>query len=316
MLSNLNIVFAGTPEIARGVLEELIKNKANISLVLTQIDRPSGRGQKITAPPTKEYALSQGIEVYQPVKIKNNTEVLTKLKKIQPDIIIVVAYGMIIPPEILTLPKLGCINIHVSLLPKYRGASPIQRAIIAGDKSTGVTIMQMDQGLDTGDILLQQEVVIDDNDTSGTLHDKLQLIGAKLVIKYLNNYTEIKPQKQSNVGVIYANKIDKKEALINWNDTSQILSQKIRGLNPNPGCYTYFNNNIVKIWFAKPTPETTSLPIGTVIAINNCGIMVSCGNNSVLCITELQDASKKRQNHIQYLQSHPDLLNKRFVMEL
>lgn len=312
MLSDLKIVFAGTPEIARAVLESLCSNKVNIQLALTQIDRPSGRGQKLNPPPVKEYAEAQGIEVYQPLKVRNNQEVIDKLEALKPDIMIVVAYGMIIPKAILDIPRLGCINIHVSLLPKYRGAAPIQRSIIDGEKLTGVTIMQMDEGLDTGDILLQEEVIIEDNDTSGSLHDKLASVGARLIIDYLNNHETIKGQKQAEIGVTYASKIEKVEALIDWNENSLILSNKIRGFNPSPGAYTYLNGNIVKVWFAKSTNLTSNKPVGTIIDIVSDGIMVSSGNNSVLCITELQDASKKRQNHVQYLQAHQDLLGLKF----
>lgn len=313
MRKKLNIVFAGTPEIAQIVLDKILNHGFNVSLVLTQPDRPKGRGQKIAMSLVKELALKNKIEVFQPVSFKNNPEAIKKIRDICPDVMIVVAYGLILPSEILAIPKNGCINIHVSLLPRHRGAAPIQRVILEGDKYTGVTIMQMDAGLDTGGILLQQNVEISPLENSGSLHDKLALIGADLIIKYLNGFEDLTVKPQELTGVTYAHKIDKTEALINWKEDAQIIERKIRGFNPFPGCYTNLNNKLVKIWKATLTNQVSKELPGTIICDGHEKLGVVCGDGVVLLINEIQEAGKSRQISCEYIHGHPNINDNHFT---
>lgn len=310
----LKLVFAGTPAIAKTILEDILHNGFKVDLVLTQPDRPANRGKKLTMSQVKELALAQDITVMQPESFKNNPLALSAIAELAPDLIIVVAYGLILPKELLAIPKLGCINVHVSLLPRHRGAAPIQRAILAGDKETGVTLMQMDIGLDTGDILLQEKVTIDSHETAGTLTDKLAAIGSKLTINYLTNYREIKSRQQDINGVTYAHKIDKAEAQINWSDDAATIERKIRGFNPSPGCFSYLEDKLIKIWAAQigSTSKSNATP-GEIVAVNNDSLGISCGNESMLLVTELQEAGKNRQVAKVYLQSRHGLLGKILV---
>jgi methionyl-tRNA formyltransferase len=227
---------------------------------------------------------------------------------------VVVAYGIILPKQLLEIPRLGCVNIHVSLLPAYRGAAPIQRVILAGEKYTGVTIMQMDAGMDTGAILMQQQVTIDDTDTAKILHDKLANLGSHMIVNYLSNYTQYIPIPQNVDGVSYAPKIEKTETNINWDENAIIIERKIRGFNPAPGCFTYLDGELIKIWQAKTViqPAAQSIP-GTIITADNHGIMVACGDNSRLIITELQRSGGRRQSAAQYIIGHTNLVNKIFI---
>lgn len=318
MTSDLKIIFAGTPEIAKTVLASVLAAGFKVDLVLTQPDRPKGRGQKLAMSPVKELALKHNIEVFQPLSFKQQPEALAKISALQPDIMIVVAYGLILPQSLLDIPKNGCVNIHVSLLPRHRGAAPIQRAILDGDSLTGVTIMQMDKGLDTGDILLQQPVEIANTDTSGSLHDKLAEVGADLIVEYLNVYQTLKPQAQSLDGVTYAHKIEKSEAAINWQEDAFIIERKIRGFNPAPGCFTYLeqagqNKSLVKVWSSSVVAATTTQVPGTVISADKNKLYIACANGSVLGLNELQDAGKNRQSVVQYTQGHPNLRDAKFT---
>ncbi|EDO25830.1 predicted protein [Nematostella vectensis] len=314
----LKIIFAGTPGISETVLKNILNNKFNVELVLTQPDRPANRGKKITQSPVKELALKHDIEVIQPELVKNNHELFARIKHLQPDIMVVVAYGLILPQELLDIPKLGCINIHVSLLPKYRGAAPIQRAILANEKVTGVTIIKMDSGMDTGDILMQQELKIESTETSGTLHDKLANLGALMIVDYLANHENYPVKKQDEVNVSYAPKIEKKEAHINWNEDSHIIERKIRGFNPVPGCFTFLDESLIKIWQAdsidNKNKDYLSIGIkpGTIVNITGVGLIVLCGNNSLLLITKLQVAGKKAQSAKDYVHGQSNLLHKVF----
>ena len=296
MSKKLKIIFAGTPEIARLCLSSILDAGFDVELVLTQPDRPAGRGMKLTPSLVKELAIQSGIEVFQPVSFKNNPDAIEKIRVINPDIIVVVAYGLILPPSLLALPKLGCVNIHVSLLPKHRGAAPIARAILDGDSVSGVTIMQMDAGLDTGDILMVEEQVVGNDDTSGSLHDKLAKRGAYMIIDYLQNHIKITSIKQPNDGATYANKITKAEAQINWNESAIAIERKIRGYNPFPGAYTFLGSKLVKIWQARITSYTTKLESGTIIDCNNEFIAISCGDGMVLEALELQLSGEKRKS--------------------
>ncbi len=312
----MKIVFAGTPEIARLCLLSILDAGFNVELVLTQPDRPAGRGMKLTSSPVKELALERGIEVFQPATFKQNPDALAKIKVINPDIIVVVAYGLILPQELLDIPRLGCVNVHVSLLPKYRGAAPIQRAILGGDDVSGVTIMQMDSGLDTGDILLCEREQILPHDTSGSLHDKLANLGAKMIVQYLYNYESITPKAQINDGMTYASKISKAEAKINWNEDAFIIERKIRGYNPFPGAYTFINDKIVKIWCARIAKSKTTLDAGCIIGLQDDALAVSCGNGSVLEILELQLAGEKRKNATLFMQANENMKLTKFALKI
>lgn len=309
----LRIIFAGTPEISKIILQNLLDNNFKIDLVLTQPDRPKGRGKKITASVVKELAVSNNIEVYQPLSFKNNLEAIEKIKGYKPDIIIVVAYGLILPTELLKIPPLGCINIHVSLLPKWRGASPIQHAILSGDTKTGVTIMKMDCGLDTGDILLQKSVDIENKETSLTLHKKLTQLGAEMIIKYLHEYGEIKPIKQNSTIASYAPKIEKSDAKISWNESALQIERKIRALNPAPVAFTTLNNTtLVKIWEAEAISHITKMVAGTIIDTQNNRLLIACGGGTILSIGEIQIAGKNKQNVAEFLRGQQNLLKQRF----
>lgn len=318
MLDKLKIVFAGTPEIASTVLEKLITEKFQVDLVLTQPDRPAGRGMKLTSSPVKELAIENGIEVFQPVKFRNNPDAIEKIKDLQPDIMVVVAYGLILPQELLDIPKLGCVNIHVSLLPKLRGAAPIQRALLAGDSKTGVTIMQMDAGLDTGDILLVEEVNIDAHDTSQTLHDKLAKSGATKIVEYLHDYKTITPVKQDNNQATYAEKLLKSEGLVNWNESAEIIERKIRGYNPFPGVYSYLDGKLYKFWQSTwyDYASIKNYNSGEIIKAEIDGLHIACGCNSVLVIKEIQEAGSKRKPIDVFLQGEDSLIGQVFVSEL
>lgn len=294
MQNKLKIIFAGTPEIADIVLNKLIDNNFDIQLVITQPDRPAGRGKYLTPPPVKLTAIKNNIKLIQPEKIKKNYQLFEELKLLKPDIIVVIAYGMIIPKDILDIPSLGCINIHVSLLPKYRGAAPIQRAIEFGEKQTGITIIKMDDGLDTGDILVQKNLEIALDDTAKSLHYKLAILGGDLIIDYLINYKKYLPVKQSDVGVSYANKIIKEEARIDWNQDNLSLERKVRAFNPFPICYTLLDDLVIKIWHTKLNYNVTQKKVGSIVAINKDSISVSCGNGTVLDLLEIQLPGKNR----------------------
>ncbi len=311
----LKIVFAGTPEIARNILIDIIEAGFSVDLILTTPDRPAGRGQKIAFSPVKQFALDCNIPVEQPLSFKKNFDIIEKITNLNPDIIIVIAYGLILPKALLNIPKLGCVNIHVSLLPRWRGAAPIQRAIVAGDKLSGVTLIQMDEGLDTGDVLIKKELLIKDGETSGELSNRLTILGKEIIIEYLQNYNSIKPYKQDNVGVTYAAKIEKKEAKIAWHEPAKIIMRKINGFNPFPGSFSFLDKEFIKIWRAKATELTTSKTEGSIIGIDELGFYVACGENSVLIVTELQESGKKRQFANQYIQGHKDIINKKFSWE-
>jgi methionyl-tRNA formyltransferase len=295
MTSKLKIAFAGTPEIAKIVLAEILDSGFNVELVLSKADSIAGRGKRLMPSVVKSLAIERNITVLTPLSFKKNPEVIDEIKGFSPDIMVVVAYGLILPQEVLDIPRLGCVNIHVSLLPKYRGAAPIQRAILAGDKTTGITIIQMDKGLDTGNILLQKEVAIEDTDTSGTVHDKLAMIGAKMIVYYLNNYDSIKSIPQCNIGVTYANKIEKSEAIINWQQDASVINLQIRGFNPFPGANTLLDGEPLKIWSADILENKDSVKHkpGVIINITKDSLIVAT-NKDFLCIKELQFAGKKR----------------------
>ena len=246
----LNILFMGTPDFARDSLEAVYNAGHNILGVVTNPDRPKGRGMKLVASPVKEFAIEKNLKIFQPEKVKKNEEFISKIKDMNPDVICVVAYGKILPKEILDIPKLGCINVHGSLLPKYRGAAPIQWAVLNGDKKTGITTMYMDVGMDTGDMILKQEVEIGEDETTGELWDRLSKIGGKLLVetlKQIENGTA--PREKQGEDFSVAPMLNKEMAKIDWeNKTAQEIKNLVRGLNPIMGAYTFLNGSKIKFW--------------------------------------------------------------------
>ena len=301
----MNIIFAGTPDFAVAPLQALIESEHTVVAVYTQPDRPAGRGQKLTPSPVKQCALEHTIPVHQPASLKDETAQQT-LAEHNADLMVVVAYGLILPKAVLDTPRLGCINIHGSILPEWRGAAPIQRSIEAGDIETGVTIMQMDIGLDTGDMLLIEKTPINADDTAQTIHDRLSTLGAKAmiqVISQLENGTA-NPIPQEDSLATYAHKMSKAEAEINWTESAQTLSQRIRAFNPWPVCFTQLDGKPLRIWMAHATTENTRVEAGTIVKTDKQGLWVSTGD-SLLCVTELQPAGKKRMNAADFANSRP-----------
>jgi len=299
-LPPLRLGFAGTPEFAVPALEALSKAH-RICAVFTQPDRPSGRGRPLQASPVKNLAASRGFRVYQPATFKSQ-DVLDDLRSLELDVLVVVAYGLILPPAVLQSPRQGCINIHASLLPRWRGAAPIQRAVLAGDAKTGVTIMRMEAGLDTGPMLAAREVEIGANDTAKTLHDRLARLGAELIVETLHaqRLGGVREVPQPSDGVTYAEKINKAEALIDWQQDAVLISRRVRAFNPWPIAETRLNGTQLRIWEARlldsagtGAAETGAgtLP-GTVLAATHEGIDVACGRG-VLRILRLQLAGRR-----------------------
>lgn len=284
----MKIIFAGTPAFAEVALETLIHSTHHIVAVYTQPDRPSGRGLKTTAPPVKELALVYNLPVFQPKSLKDESE-QARLASFNADVMVVAAYGMLLPSAVLSIPNRGCINIHPSLLPYWRGAAPIQRTIYAGDKETGVTIMQMDEGLDTGPILLQTSYKLEDNETSKTLHDKLAKLGAKALLEALNLLAQgkITPQPQNNLLATYAHKMSKEEALIDWLRPALELEQEIRAFNPWPVAFTSWQGQSLRIWMAKALPEEHHAAPRTILRVGQDGIDIATAKG-VLRLLQVQ----------------------------
>jgi len=289
----MKIIFMGTPEFSVPSLSGLI-NEFEVSAVFTQPDRPKGRGKNLAMSAVKELALKYNIPIYQPAKLKNNEEMLEIIKNIKPDFIVVVAFGQILPKNILDIPKYGCINLHASLLPKYRGAAPINWSIINGDNKSGNTTMFMDVGLDTGDILLTQEVELTSDITAGELTRILSESGAELLVETINGITSgsIKPVKQENEFSSYASKLGKEMASVKWEDSSINIHNFIRGLNPSPIAYTHYEDKVMKIYKSKVVSLATDKKVGTIIEVSKEGIKVATGNG-VLLIEEIQFPGKK-----------------------
>ena len=281
-----SLVFMGTPEFAVTSLRGLLAAKAPISLVITQPDRPKGRGKKIVAPPVKLLAEAKGIPVYQPQKVKSG-EAIERIAALAPPCIVVVAYGQLLPAEILTLPQMGAVNVHASLLPKYRGPAPIHWALIRGEEKTGITTMLMDVGMDTGDILMQSEVVIEPKDTAGSLHDRLAEEGAKLLVEtlhFLKKGTVI-PRAQDDSQASVAPMLVKEDGEIDWNDEAKKICCRIRGLDPWPGGFTLWQGKRLKLFGCQPLAKVTRAKPGTVIAVNEGGLQIASGKGAVLIKT-------------------------------
>ena len=308
----MNIVYMGTPEFSVGPLRELIK-EYNVSLVVTQPDRKVGRKQEIKFSPVKEFALENNIEVFQPEKIRKEYQYILDKK---PDLIITCAYGQIIPKEILDYPKYKCINIHASLLPKYRGGAPIHHAIINGDEYTGITIMYMDEAMDSGDILYQEKIKIEENDNVGTMFNKLSDLGSKMIIDFLPKFLngEITPIKQNVDEVTYAYNISKEDEKIDFNNNSKDIFNKIRGLNPFPVSYALLDDKRVKLYASRIGSSNKNGEIGEIIHIYEDGIGIKTKDGEII-ITELQFEGKKKTHAKEYingLQNKEDLLGKIF----
>ena len=299
----MRIMFMGTPEFAQVSLEALTKDGRDVVCVITQPDKPKGRGKKMAMPPVKEYAISKGIEVFQPETLKDGA-ILPILEKYSPDVIIVVAYGKILPEYVLNFPKYGCINIHGSLLPKYRGAAPIQRAVMNGEPVSGVTSMYMEKGLDTGDMLLKEEVPISENTTAGELHDILAAAGGRVLLKTLEALTQgtLNPIKQEDSLSTYAAQLTKQEGEVDWSEDAQTIVNKVRGLNPWPMAYSYIGEKRFVIDFAYKA-EQHSANCGEVLSADKNGLVISCGDGAVL-IKNIKLEGKNKMSVEEYLRGH------------
>lgn len=294
----------GTPDFAVASLNALISSMYNVTGVVTQPDKPRGRGNTITYTPIKKVALENNIPVFQPKKVRDK-EFIDLLRQLSPDLIIVVAFGQILPTEIINLPPLGCINVHASLLPKYRGAAPIQWAIINGELETGVTTMYMDEGCDTGDMLLKKSITIADSETSQTLHDRLSILGAEVLIQTLKDLEQgnIRREKQQDEQSTYSPIIKKELGLIDWYKSATELERLIRGLNPWPSAYTYLDDKILKVWKAKTIKLTSSEEVGTIIKITKDTFTVITGEHA-LEIEEVQLQGKRRMTSEDFLRGY------------
>ncbi|MEE8886345.1 MAG: methionyl-tRNA formyltransferase [Eubacteriales bacterium] len=306
----MKIVFMGTPDFAVGTLEALIRAGHEVAAVVTKVDKPVGRKMELRPSPVKVCAVKNGIKVLQPAKIRGNAEFMDELKSISPDVIVVAAYGKIIPKEILELPKYGCLNVHASLLPKYRGAAPIQWAVIDGEKESGVSIMQMNEGLDTGDVIAKTVVPLDEKETGGSLFDRLAKAGAELLVETLPKVEkgEITPVPQpAESPTPYARMIRKEDGRIDWTKSAAVIERLVRGMNPWPSAFTHYNGKMLKIWEADVLPEEEDDPDhpepGTVVRAGDDGILVSTGSG-LLCIRELQLEGKKRMKAADFLRGH------------
>lgn len=298
----MKIVFMGTPEFSVPSLQSLISN-FDVACVFTQPDRPKGRGKKLAFSPVKEEALRHNIPVFQPEKIKKEMSYIDELKKIEPDFIIVVAYGQILSKEILDIPKVACINLHASLLPKYRGAAPLNFAIINGEKESGNTTMLMSEGLDEGDMLMTQKTDININMTAGELHDELMNTGGKLLIETINNFNNIIPVKQNSSLSTYASMLDKNMAKINWDKSAILIHNLVRGLNPWPIAYSYYGEETMKIYESEVLNETSSKPYGEIIYVGKEGMKVST-KEGILLIKKIQFSGKKPLTIDEYIRGN------------
>ncbi|MGL6105338.1 methionyl-tRNA formyltransferase [Romboutsia sp.] len=300
----MRIVFMGTPEIATGCLQKLIDEKHEIIGVVTQPDKPQNRGKKLGMPPVKELAIKYDLAVYQPQKAREEGFVQT-LRELNPDVIVVVAFGQILPKSILDIPKYGCINVHVSLLPKYRGAAPINWVIINGEEKTGVTTMYMDEGLDTGDIILTEEFGLDDSITAGELHDKMMVSGAQTLKETLDLIEKgCAPRTiQNHEEHTYAPMMNKSLGNIDWNKDAKDIHNLVRGVNPWPSAYTTYNDATMKVWKTKVLDESSEKTPGTILKVDKDGIRVST-NNKVILIEEIQMPGKKRVQVSEYIKGN------------
>lgn len=302
----MKIVYMGTPDFAVAPLAALVENGYEVEAVITQPDKPKGRGKTMMPTPVKEEALKHEIPVLQPVKVRD-PEFVEKLKSLAPDIIVVAAFGQIIPKSILDMPKFGCINIHASLLPKYRGAAPIQQAVIDGEKESGVTIMKMGMGLDTGDMISQAVVTLSEDETGGSLFDRLAETGASLLIQTIpsiENGTATYTKQPEESPTPYAAMITKKMGLLDFSRNAEVLERLVRGMNPWPSAYTYLNNKTLKVWKAVvEDAESGKVAPGTIVGVDKKGIHVACGEK-ILVLQEVQLEGKKRMETDAFLRGY------------
>lgn len=312
----LNILFMGTPDFAKESLEAVLNSGYNIIGVVTNPDKPKGRGMKMISSPVKEFALEKDIPVYQPLKVRNNTEFIEKMKALNPDVICVVAYGKILPKEILDIPRFGCINVHGSLLPKYRGAAPIQWAVINGEKQTGITTMYMDIGMDTGDMILKETVDIGEDETTGELWKRLSSLGGKLLVDTLKLIEEGKaPKERQGDDFTLAPMLNKEMAEINWNEkTATEIKNLVRGLNPIMGAYTYLNDKKLKLWKVNILTfedfsnqyniDIENIELGNILVANDKQGLFLKAKDAVLEVIELQAEGSKRMEAKDYLRGN------------
>lgn len=300
----MKIVFMGTPEFAVPCLQKIIDEGHEVLAVVTQPDKPKGRGKKLAMPPVKELALKYDIPVYQPLKAREESFVDT-LKEMNPELIVVVAFGQILPKSILDIPKYGCVNVHASLLPRYRGAAPLNWVIINGEEKTGVTTMYMDEGLDTGDMILKSEIPLDDEITAGELHDKMMIDGAKVLKETIDliEKGEAPREKQSNENTCYSPIMNKSLGNIDWNKSAIDIHNLVRGINPWPSAYTTYEGQTMKIWKTKVIDKNSDKDPGTIISVDKEGINVST-SEGILQIKEIQISGKKRMEVPEYIKGN------------
>jgi methionyl-tRNA formyltransferase len=301
----MKIIFAGTPEFALPVLQVLLDGSHELVAVYTRPDRPSGRGQRLTESPVKRLASRFAIPVCQPGTLRDR-DARAAVDAFRADLMIVVAYGLILPPAVLTMPRLGCINVHASLLPRWRGAAPIQRAILAGDRETGVCLMQMEAGLDTGPVLASAACPIEPDDTGGRLHDRLSVMGAQLLKENLDRYArgELEPREQDDSQASYADKLEKAEAMIDWTMSAEQIARQVRAFNPWPVAETRYSGRQLRIWEARPVAISTQHPPGMVLGAGKSGIDVACGVGA-LRILAVQLAGARQVSSIDFINAHP-----------
>jgi methionyl-tRNA formyltransferase len=306
----VKVVFAGTPEFAARCLEALLESRHLVSGVLTQPDRPAGRGLEPAAPPVKRLAMARGIPVHQPASLKD-AQVQGELRDARPEVMVVVAYGLILPQAVLEIPRHGAVNVHASVLPRWRGAAPIQRALLAGDRETGVSIMQMDAGLDTGPVLVQESLPILEDDTAGTLHDRLAGLGAKLIVRALSELEAggLTARPQPAEGVTYAAKLEKYESRVDWRESAIAVSRRVRAFDPSPGARVRLRGVELKIRRCAVAPGR-GVP-GEVLNSHPSGVLVACGEGALL-ITELQRSGGKRLAAGEFLRGFPLSAGERF----
>lgn len=310
----LKIVFAGTPDFAALHLSSLIDSEHEVIAVYSQPDRPAGRGKKLQPSPVKQVALEHNIDVYQPVNFKDPADV-QQLEALNADVMIVVAYGLLLPQSVLDAPKHGCLNVHASLLPRWRGAAPIQRCIEAGDKMTGITIMQMDAGLDTGDMLHKITTGITLDDTGGSLHDRLAAIGPQSLLATLAQLEagELQPEKQNDAQANYAHKLKKEEALLDWSQNADDLALRVRAFNPFPVAFTLLGNDRIRVLKATALEKVTQLQPGTIAQVSADGIEVACAEG-VLRLEQIQLAGKKAMMVADVINGQPNLFQANYVL--
>ena len=315
----MRLIFAGTPEFARVALAALVAAGHELVLVLTRPDQPAGRGRQLRESPVKQFALGAGLALAQPPTLRSE-QARALIAQACADAMVVAAYGLILPAEVLSLPRLGCINIHASLLPRWRGAAPIQRAIEAGDTRTGITIMQMDAGLDTGPILLESEIAIGEQDTAASVHDRLAALGGQAIVQALAGLESgaIAPRPQPEAGVTYAHKITKADAVLDWREPARRLTNRVRALDPAPGASVRLarSGELIKLWRARAgaapeAPARAAAPPGTVVAADAKRLEVACGEGT-LWLLELQRPGGRRLAVAEFLRGHPIEPGERF----